>query len=79
MIADGAPWTRADGSRVPLKDLTRYGVGRHAAGILTVSEVEIVGAILTDPHVVAGQRVGVVVTGGNADLDTRPWPEKERT
>ncbi|GJD36846.1 beta-hydroxyaspartate dehydratase BhcB [Methylobacterium aerolatum] len=30
-------------------------------------------AILRNPHVFAGQRVGVIITGGNVDLDKMPW------
>lgn len=30
-------------------------------------------AILKHPDLFAGQRVGVIVTGGNVDLDTLPW------
>ena len=32
-------------------------------------------AILRNPDVFAGQRVGVVITGGNVDLDRLPWME----
>jgi threonine dehydratase len=30
-------------------------------------------AILRNPHLFAGKRVGVVITGGNVDLDKLPW------
>ena len=30
-------------------------------------------AILSDPARFAGQRVGVVLSGGNVDLDALPW------
>ncbi|MFW6369397.1 MAG: pyridoxal-phosphate dependent enzyme, partial [Myxococcota bacterium] len=30
-------------------------------------------SILKNPEVFAGKRVGVVVTGGNVDLDALPW------
>jgi len=29
--------------------------------------------ILKNPDVFAGQRVGVIVTGGNVDLNKLPW------
>ncbi|HRO14646.1 MAG TPA: pyridoxal-phosphate dependent enzyme [Paracoccus sp. (in: a-proteobacteria)] len=32
-------------------------------------------AILKNPEVFAGQRVGVIITGGNVDLDRLPWME----
>ena len=30
-------------------------------------------AILKNPDVFSGKRVGVIVTGGNVDLDKLPW------
>ncbi|GGW39557.1 serine/threonine dehydratase [Gemmobacter lanyuensis] len=30
-------------------------------------------AILKNPNVFAGQRVGIIITGGNVDLDSLPW------
>ena len=30
-------------------------------------------AILRNPQVFKGQRVGVIITGGNVDLDKLPW------
>lgn len=85
----------ADGLKVPLKDLTWAFVSRHAAGILTAEESEIVAAmrltwarmkvviepscavplavILKNPETFRGRRVGVVLTGGNVDLDRLPW------
>lgn len=30
-------------------------------------------AVLKNPNVFAGQRVGVIITGGNVDLDSLPW------
>ena len=30
-------------------------------------------AILKNPHVFAGKRVGVIITGGNVDVDMLPW------
>lgn len=95
IIADDAPETVADGLKVPLKDLTWAFVSRHAAGILTAEESEIVAAmrltwarmkvviepscavplavILKNPETFRGRRVGVVLTGGNVDLDRLPW------
>ncbi|MDP4022082.1 pyridoxal-phosphate dependent enzyme [Methylobacterium sp. NEAU 140] len=95
IIADDAPVTVADGLKVPLKDLTWHFVRHHVAGILTVSEAEIVAAmhliwkrlkivmepssavplaaVLKNPGVFAGKRVGVIITGGNVDLDKLPW------
>jgi threonine dehydratase len=29
--------------------------------------------ILKNPEVFAGKRVGVIITGGNVDMDTLPW------
>jgi len=29
--------------------------------------------ILKNPEIFRGQRVGVVITGGNVDMDTLPW------
>ena len=29
--------------------------------------------ILKNPEAFAGQRVGIIVTGGNVDLDKLPW------
>ena len=30
-------------------------------------------AILKNPEIFRGKRVGVIITGGNVDLDTLPW------
>lgn len=95
IIADDAPDTVADGLKVPLKDLTWHFVSNHVSDILTVSEQEIVdammliwkrmkiiaepssavalAAILKNRDVFAGKRVGVIITGGNVDLDKLPW------
>jgi threonine dehydratase len=32
-------------------------------------------AILKNPDIFAGQRVGIIITGGNVDLDRLPWQE----
>jgi threonine dehydratase len=95
IIADDAPVTVADGLKVPLKDLTWHFVSNHVSDILTVSEAEIIEAmvliwkimkivvepssavtlasILKNPETFAGKRVGIILTGGNVDLDSLPW------
>lgn len=97
IIADDAPVTVADGLKVPLKELTWHFVSRHVTEILTVSEAEIIGAmlliwkrlkiiaepssavplaaVLKNPGLFAGQRVGIILTGGNVDLDRLPWQQ----
>ncbi|GAB1377817.1 beta-hydroxyaspartate dehydratase BhcB [Pararhodobacter aggregans] len=97
IIADDAPVTVADGLKVPLKELTWHFVSRHVTDILTVSEAEIIGAmlliwkrlkiiaepssavplaaVLKNPGLFAGQRVGIILTGGNVDLDRLPWQQ----
>lgn len=87
--------TIADGLRASMSERT-FGILRaHAAGIVTVSEDEIVramrlfweifklviepscavpvAALLAGRVPVAGRRVGVIITGGNVDLDALPW------
>jgi threonine dehydratase len=32
-----------------------------------------VATILKNPSLFAGKRVGVIITGGNVDLDKLPW------
>jgi len=98
IIADDAPVTVADGLKVPLKELTWHFVSRHVTDILTVSEAEIVAAmlliwkrlkiiaepssavplaaVLKNPALFAGQRVGIILTGGNVDLDRLPWQKE---
>ncbi|WP_200832475.1 beta-hydroxyaspartate dehydratase BhcB [Candidatus Halocynthiibacter alkanivorans] len=95
IIADDAPVTVADGLKVPLKELTWHFVSNHVSDILTVSETEIIEAmvliwkimkivvepssavtlasILKNPETFAGKRVGIILTGGNVDLDSLPW------
>lgn len=97
IIADDAPVTVADGLKVPLKALTWHFVSRHVTDILTVSEAEIIAAmlliwkrlkiiaepssavplaaVLKNPGLFAGQRVGIILTGGNVDLDRLPWQQ----
>jgi threonine dehydratase len=36
-----------------------------------------VAAILANPSLFAGQRIGVIITGGNVDLDRLPWLNQE--
>ena len=84
IIADDAPETVADGLKVPLKDLTWHFVSNHVTDIFTATEEEIIEAmkltcavplatILKNKDVFAGKRVGVIITGGNVDLDKLPW------
>jgi len=95
IIADDAPVTVADGLKVPLKELTWHFVSNHVTDILTVSELDIIdamllmwkrlkivmepssavplAAILKHKETFADQRVGVIVTGGNVDMDKLPW------
>ncbi|PVE48253.1 serine dehydratase [Pararhodobacter aggregans] len=97
IIADDAPVTVADGLKVPLKALTWHFVSRHVTDILTVSEAEIIAAmlliwkrlkiiaepssavplaaVLKNPALFAGQRVGIILTGSNVDLDRLPWQQ----
>ena len=97
IIADDAPVTVADGLKVPLKELTWHFVRRHVTDILTVSEQEIIdamlliwkrmkiiaepssavplAAVLKNRSLFAGQRVGIILTGGNVDLDRLPWQQ----
>ena len=95
IITDDAPVTVADGLKVSMKELTWHFVSRHVADILTVSEQEIVdammliwkrmkiiaepssavplAAVLKNREIFAGKRVGIIITGGNVDLDHLPW------
>lgn len=41
--------------------------------VIEPSSAVAVAAILKNPDLFAGQRVGVIVTGGNVDLDNLPW------
>ena len=34
-------------------------------------------AVLRNPAVFAGQRLGVILTGGNVDLDRLPWQNSQ--
>jgi hypothetical protein len=37
------------------------------------SEVALLAAVLAHPERLEGQRVGLMLTGGNTNLDTLPW------
>ncbi len=41
--------------------------------VVEVSSATVLAAILKCPHRFAGKRIGVVLTGGNVDLDALPW------
>jgi threonine dehydratase len=41
--------------------------------VVEVSSATVLAAILKAPHRLAGKRIGVVLTGGNVDLDALPW------
>jgi threonine dehydratase len=41
--------------------------------VVEVSSATVLAAILKAPHRFAGKRIGVVLTGGNVDLDALPW------
>lgn len=41
--------------------------------VVEVSSATVLAAILAQPQRFAGKRVGVVLTGGNVDLDALPW------
>lgn len=89
------PRTCADGLRTALGERNFPILQRLLAGIVTVSEEEIVramrlvwerlklvvepsgavplAAVLAAPARFRGRRVGLVLSGGNVDLDTLPW------
>jgi threonine dehydratase len=41
--------------------------------VVEVSSATVLAAILKAPHRFAGKHIGVVLTGGNVDLDALPW------
>lgn len=41
--------------------------------VVEVSSATVLAAILKQPQRFAGRRVGLVLTGGNVDLDALPW------
>jgi threonine dehydratase len=42
--------------------------------VVEVSSATVLAAILQQPQRFAGRRVGLVITGGNVDLQALPWP-----
>jgi threonine dehydratase len=90
-----SPATIADGLRSALGEHPFAEIQRHVAGIVTVSEDEIIhsmrmmwevlkiivepsgavpyGALVDGQLNLAGRRVGIIISGGNLDLDTLPW------
>ncbi len=87
IIADDAPKTIADGLLVPLKDLTWHFVSNHVSEIidamkLTWKHLRVVmepssavplAVVLKNRAAFRGKRVGIIITGGNVDLDKLPW------
>ncbi|MFA7541893.1 MAG: threonine/serine dehydratase, partial [Lysobacterales bacterium] len=41
--------------------------------VVEASAAIVLAAILGRPELFAGRRVGVIVSGGNVDLDALPW------
>jgi threonine dehydratase len=41
--------------------------------VVEVSSATVLAAVLKQPHRFAGRRVGLVLTGGNVDIDALPW------
>jgi threonine dehydratase len=41
--------------------------------VVEVSSATVLGAVLKSRERFAGRRVGLVLTGGNVDLDALPW------
>ena len=41
--------------------------------VIEPSSAVAVAAVLKNPGLFAGRRVGVILTGGNVDLDKLPW------
>lgn len=95
IIPPDDPDTIADGLRTALGPLTFEILGRHVAGIVTVSEGAIVhamrllweraklvveasgavplAALLEKRGEIEGAKIGVILSGGNVDLDDLPW------
>lgn len=46
---------------------------QHLKQVVEPSSATVLAAVLAYPQVFAGRRIGVVLTGGNIDLDTLPW------
>ncbi len=94
-ITDWPIATICDGLRATLGVLPFAILSKHAAGIVTATEEQIVAAmrllferlklvvepsgavplaaILAHPGRFAGKRVGVILSGGNVDLERLPW------
>jgi threonine dehydratase len=88
-------FTVADGLRAAMSRRTMSLMLEYVAGVLTVSEEQIVAAmrrawaetrmiiepscavpvaaVMANPALFAGQRVGIIITGGNVDLEKLPW------
>lgn len=96
IVTNSTPVTIADGLRsASLGERTFPEIQRHVAGIITVTEAQIVNAMRTiwevlkiivepsgavayaalvdGPVKLPGRRVGIILTGGNLDLDSLPW------
>ncbi|HEY4144999.1 pyridoxal-phosphate dependent enzyme [Pinirhizobacter sp.] len=48
-------------------------VWTHMKMIVEVSSATVLAAVLKEPRLFAGKRIGLVLTGGNVDLDSLPW------
>lgn len=46
---------------------------KHLRVVMEPSSAVPLATILKNKHVFAGKRVGIIITGGNVDLDTLPW------
>jgi threonine dehydratase len=45
----------------------------HLKMIVEVSSATVLAAVLKEPALFAGKRIGLVLTGGNVDFDSLPW------
>ncbi len=88
IIADDDPVTVADGLKTPLKDLTWHFVSSHVEQeivdamkliwqrmkiVMEPSSAVPLATILKNKNTFAGKRVGVIITGGNVDMNKLPW------
>ncbi len=48
-------------------------IWKHLRVVMEPSSAVPLATILKNPDVFAGKRVGVIITGGNVDLDNLPW------
>ena len=48
-------------------------IWKHLRIVMEPSSAVPLATILKNPQAFAGQRVGIIVTGGNVDLDKLPW------